>query len=270
MSSGAGKENVVYEQHHGVGSAFAVVIPAKNEAEYIGRCLQSLVEVDYPREGFEVVVVDNGSADDTVGTALGFRDRLNLTVLTVLGARISGLRNAGAGRSTGRVLVFLDADCLVPKDWLRQIEARLARSTVGVLGAKPLIPADSSWIPKIWESRHQQNEEMEATYVGSANFVIERSTFDRISGFDEGIETNEDAECCARVRDLGLPIVRYRPIAVTHLRNPRTLADFFRKEQWHGKHVFRVFVENLPRLMNVKAVSLALMFIALGLGLLVG
>src|SRR5579884_1618468 len=90
----------------------SIIIPALNEARMIGKCLESVAQLDFPHGHFEVILVDNGSTDDTVKIAESFTDRIHLKVLQKRGVRISGLRNLGAREAQGEIVAFLDADCL--------------------------------------------------------------------------------------------------------------------------------------------------------------
>src|SRR5260221_12583246 len=78
------------------GISMLIIIPALNEEKMIGRCLESLTRLGFARDRFEVLVVDNGSRDNSWVVADSFKDRLNLKVLHQAGVRISALRNLGA------------------------------------------------------------------------------------------------------------------------------------------------------------------------------
>src|SRR3954464_650591 len=104
--------------HSAQSLTFTFVIPTYNEAANIGRCLESIAALDYPSSAFDVIVVDNGSADSTVSIAQGFADRLRLQVLTLPKVRIAALRNFGAKHAIGEFLVFMDADCTCKPDAL--------------------------------------------------------------------------------------------------------------------------------------------------------
>ena len=107
----------------------SIVIPALNEEKYIGKCLESLLELNTPLESYEAIVVDNGSTDRTVEIAYSFKDRMKLKIFEKPGINISALRNFGVKHASGEVIGFLDADCTVSKDWLnnavKQLEAEL-------------------------------------------------------------------------------------------------------------------------------------------------
>ena len=96
--------------------SISIIIPALNEEKMIGRCLESLTQLAFAHDRFEVLIVDNGSRDRTLAIAESFKDRLNLKILQQAGVRISALRNLGARAASGNTLAFLDADCLAPAD----------------------------------------------------------------------------------------------------------------------------------------------------------
>src|SRR5579871_5737036 len=237
---------------------FSIVIPANNEEQMIGRCLDHLSRMDFPRDDFEIIVADNGSNDKTVEIARSWSDRLTLSVVEKPGVPISAVRNAGAASARGGLIAFLDADCLAPSHWLTTAEAVLQDPNSGVVGAHVRIPPDSTWIPRCWFDDEHANVRGDASYIPSGNLLLSKAAFDRICGFDESLETNEDFEICQRARKFGYPVRSYPELEVIHLRTPQTLSGFYRKQKWHGTNVFRVFLENLPALYNARVVFFAL------------
>lgn len=228
----------------------SIIIPALNEQRFIGRCLEALTRLDLPEDSFEVIVVDNGSTDRTVEIARSFSPALKVTVLPMPGARISAMRNAGVSVSHGAVLAFLDADCVAPPHWLEKATSLLAREGVGVAGSRPRIPEDSRWVARAWYGGLEHEKQGDVSWVGSHNMVIARSTFARVGGFDESIQTNEDCELCERIRSAGLRVVGSAGVAVLHLGTPQTLVDFYRKIRWQARDGLRVFLRSLPRITN--------------------
>lgn len=248
----------------------SVIIPARNEERFLDQCLESLCRLDYPRQAFEVLVVDNGSSDRTLEIARRFSSLLNLQILQKAGVPISAVRNLGAAAARGEVFAFLDADCRVPLTWLTEATALLGTERVGVVGAEPLVPENTSWIPRAWLGRRPAARRGEVSSLGAANLVVRRENFFSVGGFDETLETNEDCEFCYRIRAAGLSVQESPQLAVVHLRVPRTLRDFYRKERWHGRHVFKVFLRELPGLANARAVFFALYTLAGLFGLVWG
>jgi glycosyltransferase involved in cell wall biosynthesis len=235
----------------------SIIIPALNEERMIGRCLASLAKLDFARERFEVILVDNGSTDKTIEIAESFQNRLNLRVLQKTGVRISGLRNLGAQEARGTIVAFLDADCLARSDWLERILELAPADGVGVVGAHYLLPDDSSWVGRTWHRYQEAEKSGEVSHVPAGDLIMRREEFLRLGGFDETIQTNEDYELCERVRKAGMTVQAYPQIGVVHLGTAQSLRVFFRKQAWHGTHVVKVFMRNVSGSHNLKAVAFA-------------
>ena len=237
--------------------SISIIIPALNEERMIGRCLESLAKLDFARERFEVLVVDNGSRDNTLSIAESFKDRLNLRVLEKTGVRISALRNMGARGALGDILAFLDADCLAPGDWLDRILELAPADGAGVLGAHYLLPEDSSWVGRTWHRYQEAPKAGEVSHVPAGDLIMRREDFLKLGGFDETIQTNEDYELCERARAAGMQVRAFPQIGVVHLGTAQSLRVFFRKQAWHGTHVIKVFLRDVLRSHNRKAVLFA-------------
>jgi glycosyltransferase involved in cell wall biosynthesis len=236
----------------------SIIIPALNEEAVIGRCLDSLAKNNFPKSAFEVIVVDNGSTDRTIDIAKSFEKVLALKVLKLEKAHISALRNRGAAEAGGKFLAFLDADCLAPENWLHFAVERLSSRNTGIIGGHCTIPKDSPWVTRVWYGDRQTVKRGHVSYVPAANLLLSQVNFIEIGSFDESLETNEECEFCNRARKKTLTVVAYPELGVVHLRDPQTIGAFFRKHRWHGKHVFKVFVRNLPSIVNGRSVFFAL------------
>ena len=85
---------------------FSVIIPMKNEEKFIGPCLSSICNNNFPVGEYEIICIDNGSTDNTVEIAKSHTDKVYL----LPGVSISALRNFGANKASGKFLAFVDAD----------------------------------------------------------------------------------------------------------------------------------------------------------------
>ena len=251
-------------------ASISIIIPALNEERMVGRCLESLVKMVFTRDRFEVLVVDNGSRDKTLAIAESFQDRLNLRILQKANVRISALRNLGARAATGDILAFLDADCLAPEDWLDRIVELAPADGAGVLGAHYLLPHDSTWVGRTWHRYQEAPKSGEVSHVPAGDLIMRREDFLKLGGFDETIQTNEDYELCERARKSGMDVRAFPRIGVVHLGTAQSLRVFFRKQAWHGTHVIKVFLRDVLKSHNRKAVVFAVYTLLCALAVIFG
>jgi glycosyltransferase involved in cell wall biosynthesis len=116
----------------------SVIVPCLDSKRYIGACLEALLAQTFPRDRYEVILVDNGSTDRSVEIAREYA-RGNPVRVLVEGARRGSYaaRNTGVRAARGRILAFTDSDCEVCPTWLERIAAGLAgRGASVLLGAR--------------------------------------------------------------------------------------------------------------------------------------
>jgi glycosyltransferase involved in cell wall biosynthesis len=202
----------------------SVIMPAHNAAGMLPRSLGALRNSDLPRDRFEVIVVDDGSSDETSMIAARYAD----TVVTLPG-RAHGpayARNRGFEVSRGEVIVFIDSDCVVRQDTLtRFINRFMAEPDVGALFGsyddKPPAPGlISQYRNLIHHHVHHSNAgDVETFWAGAG--AIRRDVFAEAGMYDEWHYVKpqiEDIELGARIRRLGKRIVLDPSIQVTHLK----------------------------------------------------
>jgi glycosyltransferase involved in cell wall biosynthesis len=209
----------------------SIIIPARNEEKSLGDLLASLQSLDFPRDKFEVVVVDHESTDRTAEIALAAGAR----VVKKSGGNISSARNFGASQAAGQILAFLDADCTVAEDWLSRALAHFADPEVGAVGSYHIIPLDPpTWVRIVLQKQAAARPKLaNATWLPSGNMLIRREVFLECNGFDESLGTCEDVDLSYRITR------KYRLIADSdircwHHREPASLLQLFRKELWRG------------------------------------
>ncbi len=181
--------------------ALSVVIPAYERAGTIGRTLESVraqVLTD-----FEVIVVDDGSSDDTAEAARRHAaDDPRVRVVQCAHAGVAAARNAGARVATGEHLVFLDCDDEVDERWLARLHeeahARGGPAPDLVFGAaRAVVPGG--------ETRHWRIEHLGPAF-GSIDgvffpgmFAVRRSLFAEVGGYAVGLELSENTELGLRL-----------------------------------------------------------------------
>ena len=235
----------------------SVIIPAKNEAEYIEECLKSLSALDFSKERYEVIVADNGSDDNTVCIA---EAHFSKVVSLPEKQTISAVRNGGAAKASGDILVFLDADCTVSSDWLLCAETYFEREDVSCFGSSPIIPEKATWVEKTWFLvRKSEQQVFERQWQESTNMFIPKDIFERVGGFNENLATCEDVDLSYRLLKLGKIISDSRIVAIHH-RDPKTINDFFLKEKWRGKSNYSGLFEHGVKLGELPSLLLPLYF----------
>jgi glycosyltransferase involved in cell wall biosynthesis len=180
-------------------------------------------------------VVDNGSTDGTCRIAESFGAR----VLRDPEKTVSGLRNLGAVHAAGDILAFVDADCVVTRDWLTNAAPYFDRTDVVLWGSPPEIPEDATWVQKAWYLVRQKEHPVEPVpWLESMNLFVRKNQFNQVNGFDESLITCEDVDFSYRMSKLGT-IMADRSIRVLHLGEAATVRIFLKKEIWRGKGNFK-------------------------------
>ena len=211
----------------------SIITPMYNSGRYIGRMIQAIRDLDYPQEKLEIIIIDNGSDDDSVKIV----HEKGLSCLVMRGASISQMRNTGASMATGEILGFVDSDCIVSRDWAKKASEYVA--DVGIVGGYYGLGDSPGWIEKTW---HELKKDItgDVSFVSAGNMVIKAKIFCEIGGFDESVETGEDWDFCQRVIGAGYRVVNQPALHVTHLGNHKTLLGIIKKERWYGRGMFSV------------------------------
>lgn len=245
---------------------FSIIIPAKNEQANIGICLDSVNQVHWDKNRFEVLVVDNGSTDMTVEIARA----KGAVVYVKPDFTISALRNFGASRSSGEWLVFLDADCTVGVEWLEEASRYLGAAGVVCFGSPPQVPERATWVQKAWFQARRKKEPVGKTeWLESMNMFVHHKTFACCGGFNESLVTCEDFDLCVRLNGVGTIMNDSRIVAVHH-GEATTIYHFFRKERWRGVSNLAGFRQHGTTVRELPSVLAPLLHCALPVLLLVG
>ena len=160
---------------------FSVILPAFNEGAHIGSCLDAISANMSDPAFTEILVIDNGSTDQT---AMVVRSRGVRVIENTSGHRmnISSLRNMGARESAGDILVFLDADMLVPTDWLEKASLYFRNGYKGALGFTSRVPDTAGWVGRIWGQRLflKRNRLMDVDFLPGRNIFVNRVVFEAV------------------------------------------------------------------------------------------
>ena len=234
----------------------SIIIPAFNEEKYLPLCLDSLKSLDYSKQDIEIIVVDNGSTDRTREIALEY----GAVVFTKPSANISELRNFGVQQSKGEIIAFVDADCAVAKDWLRNASKYFEDNDVVSWGGPPEPPENAGWVAKSWNLVIQNNQPVQnSNWLGTINLFVRKHQFIDIGGFNESLKTCEDVDLSYRLSKFGR-IISSNRLKVIHLREPDSIKEFMRKEIWRGISNLKGIISHGLLLKEIPSISIPIYF----------
>jgi glycosyltransferase involved in cell wall biosynthesis len=248
----------------------SVVIPAYNAASTIRECLEAVTNQTLPRDQFEVIVVDDGSRDQTaaIAGALGAR------VLAVSHGGPAAARNRGVEAARGDYILFTDADCAPATDWLERTIAPLQAGAVGVKGAyltrqRGLLPR---YVQAEFEERYRRLARADRIdFVDTYAAGYRRDALLESGGFDPSfpVPSVEDVELSFRLAQRGLRLVFDGEARVYH-RHPTDLLSYLRRKWRYG--IYRVTVyRRFPGKVIGDSYTPRLMLVQIGLaGLCLG
>jgi glycosyltransferase involved in cell wall biosynthesis len=217
-----------------------VVVPVYNKFRFILDAVGSVADAVDAHPDARLFIVDNGSTDGSYELLLErFGSRANISRL--LSGTIAAVRNAGAKQGHGPIISFIDCDCLIPQDYFVRLETVLSETQAEATGCLVLLPPNPTWVEAVWNRMHDDGVSQDEAWINSANFAVRRTIFEQVGGFNERLETGEDAELCQRIRRAGGRLVEDARLGVAHLDNAKTVGAFYRKERWRGLGMFGTF-----------------------------
>ncbi len=231
-------------------AAVSVVIPCRNEAEFIEDLLAAVLAQDTPP--LETIVVDNGSTDASVAVVTAFAARHPEMALRVIDCRRPGAAaamNAGIRVATGQIIVRIDGHSIPRPDYLRLAVNRLREPKAGVVGgvwevapgaktvrARAIALAVASRLGSGGAAYRHGDAHNTPTDVDTVPFgCYSRALWQELNGYDDDLFVVEDGDFNFRVKQAGYRVILDPAIRCTYFprRRMRTLAQqYFRYGWW--------------------------------------
>jgi glycosyltransferase involved in cell wall biosynthesis len=196
---------------------FSVIVPAYNEAAYLGRALHALQDQDYDGN-YEIIVVDNNSTDDTAAVAA----RFGVRVVSEPQQGVCAARQRGVDCARGEIIISTDADTTQPRDWLRTIDAGFAASNRVIAIAGPCRYQNPSWWAKAYPALLFGLVALIYAltgflfYVTATNIAVRRSAF---PGYDLKLtQGGDELDLLRRLRRRGLVSWERQNVVTTSAR----------------------------------------------------
>lgn len=248
-----------------------IMIPARNEGLVIGETLRAMANLDYPKEKLEVLLLDDGSTDDTLEKAREVARRFPFIKAIEVegGGKGKGyVLNYGLKFARGDVIAVYDADNRPEPDALKRLVSMLSDETPAVTGRVKTI----NWRRNIL-TRFICMEYIYFQLAGQAgksrlhrtavlpgtNFAIRREILEEVGGWDERALA-EDLELSFRIIAMGKRIA-YNPLAVTWEQEPERWRVWFRQRvRWAAGNVYTV-AEHIKRFREIPGWGLRVDFL---------
>lgn len=223
----------------------SIVIPTYNRPERLKHCLQSMTQLDYPHNRFEVIIVDDGSSMSLEPVVTPFRQHIQITLITQRNAGPASARNTGAATAKGKFIVFTDDDCQPTPNWLTHLETQFTQKPDALLGGKTLnaLPenlystASQLLIDYLYE--YYNSEPEQASFFASNNFAVSTENFHQVGRFDTTfpLAAGEDREFCDRWLYHHKQMIAVPDAQIYHAHH-LTLRSFWRQHFNYGRGAF--------------------------------
>lgn len=214
----------------------SVVVACHNGGRTLPACLESLTALNYP--AYEVLLVDDGSTDDTAAIAARFPSVRLLRHAENLG--LSAARNTGIAAARGEVIAFTDDDCRADEDWLDYLVAELTENDLAGVGGPNLPPADDSPLAGAvlvspGGPTHVLLTDRIAEHVPGCNMAFWKWALLEVGCFDPVFRrAGDDVDLCWRLQQRGLELGFSPAGFVWHARRS-TVQAYLRQQHGYGE-----------------------------------
>jgi cellulose synthase/poly-beta-1,6-N-acetylglucosamine synthase-like glycosyltransferase len=209
----------------------SVIVPVRNAARTIGACLDGLEAQSVSRDRYEVIVVDDGSTDDTRDKVKGY----SVILLTQAHQGPAAARNRGVGAARGEIVLFTDADCVPDREWIEEMVRPFTDpEVVGVKGAYLTRQEEvvARFVQREYEERYERMARRRfIDFIDTYSAGYRREVFLAQGGFDAGYPNAsvEDQELSFRLAERGYKMV-FNPRAAVYHQHPGGVTAYFKRK----------------------------------------
>ena len=223
----------------------SIVIPTYNRPAVLECCLQAIAGQAFPRNRFEVIVVDDGgtfSLDQILGP---YREKFSLRLIHQTNSGPASARNRGAKEAAGQLLVFTDDDCFPSADWLTQLAERHVQAPDCAVGGETRnalennIYSTASQLLVSYLLTYYSSAPQRVRFFPSSNLAFPTERFRSVGGFNASYPraAGEDRELCDRWQYRGHRMI-YAPEAVVYHSHHLKAKTFLRQHFQYGCGAF--------------------------------
>lgn len=227
----------------------SVVIAARNEEKNIEHCLRALISQSYDPHGFELILIDDHSHDNTFHLASRLADSISAPRITVVSLTEQSGKPAALARGVsiakGEIILSTDADCTVPTNWIESMVGCFTPTTAFVAG--PVLElASSSFFSRLQAIEYLSLTTTSAGLIGSgkpivcsgASVAYRRSAFMFVNGYGDYSSSCDDETLMQRIvlRSAGTVAFNSDPSSIVTTHTPSGVLEFWRQRtRWASK-----------------------------------
>lgn len=177
----------------------SVVIPAFNEEQLIGKCIEAVKNQTLGKEEYEILVVDNNSTDKTAEIA----KKLGATVISYSQKQgFSATKQFGTQKAKGEIIAYTDADSIPDTHWLEAIKKLMQNKNLVCVGGTILSTEGTlvNFLFIIYDFIARVNQLFDISLIWSPNMAVRKDAFMQIGGFNTTLKTSDDWEFIARIQ----------------------------------------------------------------------
>lgn len=247
----------------------SIMVPAHNEGKVIVQTVKALLRFDYPKDCYEIIVINDNSSDNSAELLNNLQDEnpgRNLIIINtdnVTGGKgKSNALNIGYKLCQGEYIVIYDADNTPEEQALKVLVSEIENNSKygAVIGKFRTRNRNASLLTRFvnietltfqWMAQAGRWNMFKLCTIPGTNFIIRRSILDAIGGWDVKAIA-EDTEISYRIYMMGY-YIKFAPKAVTWEQEPQTLPVWFKQRTRWVKGNIYVLIKNIPLLVNKSA-----------------
>lgn len=218
----------------------SIIIPAYNEQETILQTIKSAYNLDYPKNKFEIIVVDDGSKDRTYKTAKLFKSSMLKVFTKENGGKASAL-NLGIKHAKGEIIVTMDADTFIASDALKKMINHFSNKDIVCVSPSPTVYKPRGILQRLQQVEYflgvflrKAFASMNAIHITPGAFSAYRKKFFDKHGLFEVGNLTEDLEMALRIQANHYRI-QYVPDAVLYTHSPNTFFSLLKqRRRWYA------------------------------------
>jgi glycosyltransferase involved in cell wall biosynthesis len=243
----------------------SVIIPTFNRLDYLKLCLDSLFSQSLDKRSYEIIVVDDGSTDNTGSYVKSLQKKFKRGALNLKYYKLnnsspvgpSGARNLGAYHASGEFLAFLDDDCMAHKSWLNEIVKAFDKyPTAAYIGGYSVLVYKNSFLRHVtsWRRKYGKDNfdrvellvkdtDVVDKLIYTDNSAIRKSIFFEMGCFDTTLRYCEDCDLCLKLLCSNHAVYRIYSIVVDHYQRD-TVRDLFMRQYYFGRDLVKTYRDN--------------------------